>query len=82
MFPRGSRFVRLNTNDKTEASILDRLLDGNSDDMIPLAGLSFFYNQVQVTHITFSNNMAYVVLSPMKNKDIMIEKIEELPIRE
>ena len=66
MFPTGSRFLRLNTNDKTEASVLDQLLDGNSDAPVPIAGFAFTYQQIQVSHITFSNNIAYLVLSPKK----------------
>lgn len=64
MFPRGSRFLKINTNDKTEAAVLDQLLDGASDAIIPINGVQVPAASLQITYLTFVGNIAFIVISP------------------
>lgn len=63
-FPKGSRFIKINTNDKGESPILDLLLDGADSTMIGLNGVQIPANSLEVTHLSFSGNIAFVVVSP------------------
>ena len=66
LFSRGSKFLRINTNDKAEAKILDQLLDGSVDYMIPIDGNPVPASSLEITFLSFAGNMAYVVISPVK----------------
>jgi TRAP-type uncharacterized transport system substrate-binding protein len=72
MFPRGSKFLRINTNDKAEAQVLDQLLDGSIDSMIPINGAPVPASALQITHLTFAGNIAFVVISPKGAADVRI----------
>ena len=63
-FPKGSRFIKINTNDKGESPILDLLLDGADNTEIGLNGVQIPANSLEVTHLSFSGNIAFVVVSP------------------
>jgi hypothetical protein len=60
--PKGSRFLRLNTNDKAEAAALDVLLDGSGT--LPINGVQVNIADFRITKLEFTNYFAYVVLSP------------------
>jgi hypothetical protein len=72
MFPRGSRFLKINTNDKTESAILDKLLDGNNEDMIGINGVGVPANSLQITHLSFAGNIAFVIISPKGAEEVII----------
>ena len=63
-FPKGSRFLRINTNDKAEAVVLDQLLDGSAENMIPINGSFIPASSLQITYLSFAGNIAFVVISP------------------
>lgn len=64
MFPRGSRFLRININDKTEAAVLDQLLDGSAENLIPINGAPVPASSLEITYLSINNNIAFVVISP------------------
>jgi hypothetical protein len=72
MFPRGSRFLKINTNEKAEASVLDQLLDGTSDAIIPINGAEIPASSLQITYLTFVGNIAFIVISPKGAADAPI----------
>lgn len=66
MFPKNSRFIKFNTNDKGEAAVLDLLLNGDPNDFIGLNGVQVSVASLEIQHLTFQNNVAFVIVSPIK----------------
>ena len=64
IYPNGSRFIRVNTNDKGEAIVLDQLLDGTDHTPIGINGAQVDPTTLQITHITFTAGIAFVIVSP------------------
>lgn len=66
MFPKGSRFIRFNTNDKGEAAVLDMLLNGDPNDSIGINGAEIPVSKLEIVHFSFQNNVALVIVAPVK----------------
>lgn len=64
LFPQGSSFLKINLGDKTEAAILDLLLDGTKDTLIGINNVGVPANTLQISQLTFTTGMAYVIISP------------------
>lgn len=68
MFPKRSKFIKINTNDKVESAILDKLLDGTSDELIGLDGVGVPVNELEIKYLTVSGNIVFVIVSPVQQE--------------
>ena len=64
LFPKGSCYLKLNTNEKNESAILDQILSGNSDAIIPINGAPVPASSMEVTYLSYGANIVFVVISP------------------
>ena len=63
-FPKGSRYLKITLNEKKESQVLDLLLDGNDPTPININDVAIPANELEITQLTFSTSIAFVVISP------------------
>lgn len=71
MYPKNSRFLKIDVNDKQQAQMLDALLDQETDLPVTINNVSTNANLFIVNSITFFNNIAYIIISPKINKEVI-----------